>query len=395
MLRCECRNTLVFKSGLGRAECVSDGIQARVEDTDNVSRISLAQDLSVAGHQLLRLGQPLDPSALDVLDVHADIVFARADADKGDPVSVGLVHIGLNLEDEGRESVFHGVHRALVRHAGRRRGRHLQEVLQKDLDTEVVERGAKKYRRQHSCPDRLDVEVRAGSVQQFHFFAQLLRRVFAQFRQDPVLVIDRDPCLRAFFGALLGVRVGDDFVVLSVKNALESLTGTDGPVHGTGVDSQVLLYIVEKVESIESVSVHLINKCKNRDVPHGTDFEELLGLGLNALGAVDDHDCGVRRHERAVGVLRKVLVSGRIEDIDAASVVFELQHRARHRDTSLFLNFHPVRDRMPGGRFSLYASREVDGSSVQKEFLCQCRLTCIGMGNDRKCAPACDFLRCC
>ena len=43
------------------------------------------------------------------------------------------------------------------------------------------------------------------------------------------------------------------------------------------------------------------------------------------------------------------------------------------------INLHPVRNRMFCSRFSLNTPRLVDRSSVEKELLCQCRLTCIGM----------------
>ena len=140
MFRCECGNSFVPEIRLGKAECVADRIQTRVENTDNITRIGLAEDLPVAGHQLLRLGQSLDPSALDMPDIHSDVVFSGADPDKCDPVSVGFVHIGLDLEDKSGKIVFYRIDLPLVRHAGRRRRRHLQEMLKEDLDAEVVER---------------------------------------------------------------------------------------------------------------------------------------------------------------------------------------------------------------------------------------------------------------
>ena len=97
---------------------------------------------------------------------------------------------------------------------------------------------------------------------------------------------------------------------------------------------------------------------------HGTDFEQFLGLRLNALCSVNDHDSRVCRHERSVCVLREVLVSGCIENIDAAAVVFKLQHRTCDGDTSLLFNFHPVGNGMSGGRFSLDAAGQIDRAAV-------------------------------
>ena len=74
-----------------------------------------------------------------MLDVHADLVAAGADTHKGDPVSVGFVHIGLDLENKGGKAFFHRVNGADVGISGRGRQGHFQEVLQEDLDAEVVE----------------------------------------------------------------------------------------------------------------------------------------------------------------------------------------------------------------------------------------------------------------
>ena len=125
---------------------------------------------------------------------------------------------------------------------------------------------------------------------------------------------------------------------------------------------------------------------------HGTDLEKLSCLRLNALGRVNDHDCGVGRHQCAVGVLGEVLVSGCIQKVDTAAVVFELQDTAGDRDSSLFFDFHPVGNRVPGGRLALDAARQVDGSAVEQELLCQGRLTCVGVRYDGKCAAARHFL---
>ena len=41
----------------------------------------------------------------------------------------------------------------------------------------------------------------------------------------------------------------------------------------------------------------LLMKVKMGMIPHGADLEQLPGLGLHALGAVDDHDRGVSGHQ--------------------------------------------------------------------------------------------------
>ena len=41
MLRCEGRNTFILELLPGHAQCISDGENAGIEDTDNITRISL------------------------------------------------------------------------------------------------------------------------------------------------------------------------------------------------------------------------------------------------------------------------------------------------------------------------------------------------------------------
>ena len=60
---------------------------------------------------------------------------------------------------------------------------------------------------------------------------------------------------------------------------------------------------------------------------HYTYFKQLPCLGLHTFGTVNNHDRGIRRHQRTVGIFREVLMSRRIQDINAVSSVIKLQHR--------------------------------------------------------------------
>ena len=91
--------------------------------------------------------------------------------------------------------------------------------------------------------------------------------------------------------------------LLPVVNALKILAGADGPVHGVGLDAQLPLHLVQKVEGVLGLPIHLVDEGENGDVAHGADLEQLPGLGLHAFRAVDDHDGGVGGHEGAVGIL--------------------------------------------------------------------------------------------
>ena len=116
---------------LAGTQGVADGEDARVEQADDVACVGFIDDGAVLRHQLGAGGQ-LDVLALLHMEgLHAALELAGADAHKGDAVTVGLVHVGLDLEDEGRELVAAGVHRLAGQavHTGQRGGGEPQEVF--------------------------------------------------------------------------------------------------------------------------------------------------------------------------------------------------------------------------------------------------------------------------
>ena len=58
---------------------------------------------------------------------------------------------------------------------------------------------------------------------------------------------------------------------------------------------------------------------------HGTYLEKFPGLRLHALGRIDYHHRGVRRHQRTVRILREILMARRIQDVDAVAVKIKLK----------------------------------------------------------------------
>ena len=125
---------------------------------------------------------------------------------------------------------------------------------------------------------------------------------------------------------------------------------------------------------------------------HGTDLEKLTGLGLDTLGAVDDHHRAVGGHEGTVGILREVLVAGSIQDVNMVSLVLKLEHRGGDGDTSLFLDLHPVRGGVAVGGFALDRARGLDRASVEQEFLGEGGLTRVGVGDDGKGSALFDMI---
>ena len=125
MLRSEGRDTLKLELLVGRTERVTDGENTRIENADDISGISLVNDLTALSHQLLRLGQTDLLAALDMVDFHSGLKFTGTDAHESDTVTVRLIHIRLDLKYEGGEIRSEWIDHAVCRSSRKRRSRHI------------------------------------------------------------------------------------------------------------------------------------------------------------------------------------------------------------------------------------------------------------------------------
>jgi hypothetical protein len=97
--------------------------------------------------------------------------------------------------------------------------------------------------------------------------------------------------------------------VLQVDHPPEAIARPGRPIEGRGVKRQLGADFVQKREWVQRLPVHLVDEGDDGDVAQAANFKELQGLRLDALGGVQHHDGGVGGGQRAVGVLREVLVS--------------------------------------------------------------------------------------
>ena len=117
--------------------------------------------------------------------------------------------------------------------------------------------------------------------------------------------------------------------------------------------------------------------------------EQLLGLRLDALGAVEHHHRAVHRHQRAVGVFAEILVAGRIEQVDARALVIELEHGGRDRDPALPARAPSSRTWPDAGCDRAWTDpARCTAPAIQQQFLGQRRLAGVRVRNDGKGSPA-------
>ena len=87
------------------------------------------------GHELGGVGHADGPLGPVEGHVHALLKFTGADADKGDPVAVGWVHVGLNLEDKASKTFIGWLdHHFSFGFYGRWRWRQIHKGIEEGLD---------------------------------------------------------------------------------------------------------------------------------------------------------------------------------------------------------------------------------------------------------------------
>ena len=191
---------------------------------------------------------------------------------------------------------------------------------------------------------------------------------------------------------LLDRHIHVDPVLEQMVDAEQIAAHADGPGDRRALDLEHAFDLIEQLDRRPAVPIQLVDEGHDGRVAQPAHLHELDGALLDALGAVDDHQRGIDRGQRAVGVLGEILVAGRVEQIDDAVLERKLHHRGGHRDAALLLEAHPVRGRMPRRLAPLHRSGHLDGAAEQQQFLGQRGLARVGVGDDGKSASSADFL---
>jgi hypothetical protein len=178
-----------------------------------------------------------------------------------------------------------------------------------------------------------------------------------------------------------------------VVAADELAAHADRPGGGADVELKLLLDLVDDLEGVARLAVHLVAEGQDRKVAQAADLEELAGLGLHTLRAVDHHDRGVDRGQRAVGVLGEVRVAGRVDEVEPPVVEREGHGRGRDRDAAVLLHLHEVRACAARLALGPHLPGHLDRAAVEQELLGQRGLARIGMRDDGEGAAPRDLGR--
>ena len=173
----------------------------------------------------------------------------------------------------------------------------------------------------------------------------------------------------------------------------ERTPAADRPVDRRGVERERFLDLVQEVERIARLAIHLVDEGDDRDVAQAADLEQLARARLDAFRGVDHHHRGVHGGQRAVGVLGEVLVTRRVEQVEDATAVFERHDRGDHGDPALALDAHPVGARLAAVRLGAHLARKLDRAAEQQHLFGERRLAGVRVRNDGEGAPPRDGVR--
>lgn len=138
-------------------------------------------------------------------------------------------------------------------------------------------------------------------------------------------------------------------------------------------------------------------------VDHGDDWqaagfadaEELEGLGFEAFGGVDKHDCCVDGHEDAVGVFGEVGVAWGVHEVDHEGLacvafwcVLELECGGGDGDAAVFFHFHPVGNGGFAACFAVGGAGFGDDVCMQRQCLGEGGFTGVGVCDYGECSAA-------
>ena len=173
-------------------------------------------------------------------------------------------------------------------------------------------------------------------------------------------------------------------LVLAIIDALEARPVTKRPIQRISMNAEHALKLVEQIKRRPRRAVELVHESENRYASAATNFKQFPRLALDALARIDHHHRRIHRSQHAISILREILVTRRVEDVDDTILVLKLENRRAHRNAALFFQLHPV-----GGRRTLvlargHAAGELQGPTVEQEFFRERRLARVRVRNDRK-----------
>src|SRR3569623_1391437 len=227
---------------------------------------------------------------------------------------------------------------------------------------------------------RVETEVVARPVHQFHLFAQLADHRAEQLGEPRIVeAFDHFPFLDA-----AAVRGAEEVYAVGIKieNAFETFAHADRPSDGGTLNFQHRLDLIQQIHRLATFAIQLVDEGNDGGVAQPADFHQFDGALFHALGAVDHHQRGIDRGEGAIGIFREILVARGVEQIDHHVLIGELHYGGGYRDATPFFELHPVRGRVTRGLATFHSAGHLNGTAVEQQLFGESGFTGVGMGNN-------------
>ncbi len=370
------------------AQGVADLQLAVVVDADDVAGDPVFLDHPFIGHESERIGELDVAAGTHVFHFHPRLVATRTDAEEGNAVTVLGVHVGLDLEHEAGERRFGRLHFAQLAsgQAGRaclRRRRPGDERFEHFLHAEVVDPGTEEHWRLRAGEKLFEGKRRRSTFDQLDIFAQL-----TDFERITCIKLGIVDAFDHFAGGALFLAgdEGQHLILLQVIDPAEGFAHPQRPGHWRAADLEYVFDLGQQFKGFAHFAVELVDEGDDRRIAQSAHFEQLDGLRFHPFAGVDHHHCCIDRSQHPIGIFRKVFVARRVEQIDRMAFIFELHHRARHRNAALLFHFHPVGRGVTSGFARFHRAGKLDRTAEQQQFFSKRGLARIRVGNDGKSA---------
>ena len=139
--------------------------------------------------------------------------------------------------------------------------------------------------------------------------------------------------------------------------------------------------------------IHLVDESEDGKVAQSAGFKQLARLRLNALTAIEHHHRAVDGGQGAIGIFAEVLVTRRVQQIEEATAILELQYGGGDADATGLLNRHPIGGRVATIALGTHGAGRVHRASIEQELFGQGGLAGIRMRDDGEGPPASDLRR--
>ena len=267
-----------------------------------------------------------------------------------------------------------------------------EKAVEQQLHAEIVDGAAEKNRRGLVGQHGGVIPVVPGVFEHFEFFHGPAKRFVVEPAPNRRIVQSPDLHRRAILAAD-GAFEQMHQLRLPVIDALKFEAVADGPVHRKRADAEHALQFIDQRQRVLHRAVTFVHEREDRHAALAADLEELARLRLDALGRINHHHHRIHGREHAVGVLGKILVPRRVEQVEAVAVVIELKDRGADGDAAFLFQLHPVGR---GGALVFAGGNragELHGATIKQQLLRERGLARVRMRDDGERAPLLNFFR--